>query len=179
METQTRSDSGDTAPDGSTIRFRDRIDEKDISSLCAMTAETGFFSPDEVATVRELAEEALHMGDASGYRFLIIDQTEEDGAAGFACFGPVPCTHGSWHLYWIVVDHDQQGTGYGSALIKAVEKRVTDARGRKLFLETSSCDQYASTREFYHSHGYRPEARLNDYYDEGEDCLTFSKEFSR
>ena len=160
-----------------TCAFRDVLAVEDVRTLCAMTAGTGFFSEAEVGIVEELAWESITDGEESGYCFLLARDGGHapDAPVGFACFGPVPCTLGSWHLYWVVVDQGMQGRGYGRQICREVEHRIRVQGGRKVFLETSSRDQYLSTRGFYEACGYGLESTLVDYYALGEDCLVYTK----
>ncbi|MUM76459.1 GNAT family N-acetyltransferase [Pseudodesulfovibrio sp. F-1] len=159
------------------IVYDDQLAVEDVRALCALTAETRFFSEEEVLIVEELAWAAITGGEESGYHFLLA-RPEADtpvSAAGFACFGPVPCTKGSWDLYWIVVDQAMQGRGLGRRILRECERRMLAMGVRKVFVETSSREQYAPTRSFYESCGYRLESRMMDYYDRGEDCLVYTR----
>ena len=46
-------------------------------------------------------------------------------------------------------------------------------------METSSKDLYSPTREFYLSIGYREVSRITDFYDVGDDRVTYAKTVSR
>lgn len=49
-------------------------------------------------------------------------------------------------------------------------------RGQRLLLvETSGTAQYARTREFYGRCGYAQEARVRDYWTDGDDLVLFWK----
>ena len=37
--------------------------------------------------------------------------------AGWICWGPTPCTLGTYDLYWMAVDPALQGSGIGTALV--------------------------------------------------------------
>lgn len=160
--------------------FLTELVSDDVKTLCNMTAQTGFFSKEEVLIVDELALASISEGEKSGYHFLLVlpENGDRMHPLGFACYGPVPGSIGSWDLYWIVVDRTAQGQGYGKRIITEVESRIRVADGRKIFLETSSREQYSSTRCFYESSGYKLESRLLDYYDIGEDCVIFTKELN-
>lgn len=159
------------------ILFRDTLLVEDVRNLCGITALTGFFTEEEVLIVEELAWSAITDGEESDYSFLLAlpGSGDRKNPVGFACFGRVPSTRGSWDLYWIVVDELLQGHGYGRSILREVEKRINAQGGRKIFLETSSREQYVSTRGFYESNGYLMESTLRDYYDRGEDCLVYTK----
>lgn len=149
---------------------RDRIRE--------LVAAAGNFSDAEIGTAVELVDEALAKGDASGYFFLLLEEdTGERAVRGYACYGPVPLTVGTYDLYWIVVDPASQGKGWGRLLLEAVESRVRGLGGRKLLIETSSQESYAGTIRFYERSGYVLAARIRDFYKVGDDKLVFSKDF--
>ncbi len=146
----------------------------DRESVGKLTAATGFFRPDEVAVAVELVEERLEKGAASGYYFCFADNA--DGSlAGYVCYGPIPCTIGSYDLYWIAVANQLQGRGLGKALMRKAETAAKAGGGRKMYVETSGKAQYRATREFYASCGYEVAARFEDFYDLGDDKLVFLK----
>ena len=139
----------------------------------ALAAATGFFTAEEAAIARELAEERLTRGVASGYHFLLAEEAGE--LLGFACFGPIPCARGAYDLYWIVVRPDRQGGGLGRRLLTAAEARIAAAGGRRVYIDTSSRPQYAPTRAFYRACGFREEALLAGFYDQGDGKAIFCK----
>jgi len=180
---QTKLDcAGTIAPESlqCDVIFLTELVPDDVKTLCNMTAQTGFFSEEEVLIVDELARASISEGEKSGYHFLLVlpENGDRKHPLGFACYGPIPGAIGSWDLYWIVVDRKDQGHGYGKRIATEVENRIRTVGGRKIFLETSSRVQYSSTRCFYESSGYKPETRLLDYYDLGEDCVIFTKELN-
>ncbi len=122
----------------------------------------------------ELFDERLARGDASGYRFVIAD--DRDGRMiGWANFGPISCTLGSFDLYWIVVDPAHQGRGLGRALVREVERRAASDGGRRIYIETSSLPKYDPTRRFYLSCGYTLEATLAEFYAPGDAKQVYAK----
>lgn len=160
-----------------TMEIRKTIHEKDVGIVRSITASTGFFREDEVEVAVELLQEALDCGTDSGYFFLFAEQGGE--TLGFACFGPTPCTLGSWDLYWIVVRNGFRGQGIGKRLLAEAENTVRKAGGRKLFIETSSGETYLPTRKFYIRSGYQEEARIKDFYRDGDDKLIYSQRITR
>lgn len=151
----------------------------DRERVRGLVAAAGNFTATEVETAVELADEALAKGDASGYFFLLLEEgAGERAVRGYACYGPVPLTVGTYDLYWIVVDPAAQGQGYGRRLLEAVEGRIRGLGGRKLLIETSSQESYAGTIRFYERSGYELAARIRDFYKVGDDKLVFSKDFA-
>jgi GNAT superfamily N-acetyltransferase len=154
--------------------FRTQPRAGDVAAIQDIVVSTGFFYPHEVDVAVELVETRLREGEASGYFFVFA----EDGAGrtiGYACYGPVPCTIGSFDLYWIAVHQDCRGGGLGRSLLKEVESRVALARGRRIYIETSSRPMYEPTRSFYRRCGYAEEARMVDFYDDGDDKIIYSR----
>ncbi len=94
---------------------------------------------------------------------------------GYTCFGPVPMTRNRFDLYWIAVMKSCQGTGIGRQLMHRTETRIQIMAGERIYVETSSRDDYAATHRFYHACQYRQEAVLQDYYAPGDDKVIYMK----
>jgi D-alanine-D-alanine ligase len=155
------------------VAFRDEVTEADKRSVRDIVESTGFFRADEVKVAVELVDERLAKGVASGYHFLFA---EVDGrTVGYACFGPIACTVHSYDEFWIAVHRDYRGLGVGRRLQEMTERRVAQLGGKRIYIETSSRDQYEPTRAFYRACGYRVEAVLNDFYDSGDGKVVLLK----
>jgi ribosomal protein S18 acetylase RimI-like enzyme len=98
---------------------------------------------------------------------------------GYVCYGPTPCTIGTWDLYWIAVTPKAQSRRVGTRLIQEVERRLALKDARLVIIETSSLPQYAATRAFYERRGYDVVARVPDFYAPGDDRLIFAKRIHR
>lgn len=154
------------------VRLRDLLPE-DRDPLRDLLHGTGEFAPEEATVASDLIDERL-AGDTD-YRFVIAE--DGDGLAGYACYGPVPMTDGSWDLYWIVVAPGRRGAGIGAELLRAAEEAVISGGGRMLIIETASKASYAETRTFYEARGYAETARVPDFYSVGDDKVIYRKVF--
>lgn len=154
--------------------FRDTLAAGDPAAIRALVADTGFFRPDEVEVAVEVVEEAMAKGQAaSGYFFLMAD--DADGLAGYANWGPIPCSRYGQCLYWLAVAPGRQRRGLGRRLLAEAERRAAAAGGRTLYLDTSGMARYAPTRAFYERCGYGEVARIKDFYIPGDDKVTYAK----
>ena len=135
----------------------------------------GLFRPDEIPVALEVFDEAVHAGPrAEPYSALGADV---DGRlAGWICWGPTPCTLGTYDLYWMAVDPALQGAGIGTALVLEMERRLAgpcpaDRRGDR-----------RSPGLLGHPRGStRPGAigrrrPFADFYAPGDDQVVFVKE---
>lgn len=154
--------------------WREDVIASDAAAVRRLIHDTGFFRPDEVDVAVELVEERLAKGDASGYRFLMLDESASS-LAGYVCYGPIACTVGAFDLYWIAVSPSHQGRGLGRALLTAAEERIRSDGGRRVYIETSSQPKYEPTRRFYDACGYTIDATLRDFYAPGDDKLIFCR----
>lgn len=59
--------------------------------------------------------------------------------------------------------------------MKACEDAIAAQGGKIVYIETSARDQYLPTREFYVKRDYFIEAILNDFYDDGDGKVIYSK----
>jgi GNAT superfamily N-acetyltransferase len=156
-----------------TVRLRDEVKRTDPAVVREIVASTGFFHSFEIDVAVELVEDRLARGEASDYHFVFVDI--EGRTLGYACFGPIACTQGSFDLYWIAVHDSLRGRGLGRKLLEAAETRVAGMDGNRVYIETSSRPLYEPTRIFYEKCGYAQEARLADFYAPGDDKIIFSR----
>jgi D-alanine-D-alanine ligase len=145
----------------------------DVESIKGLVESSTFFCSEELQIAVELVQERLAKGICSGYHFLFSEQA--GAVIGYACFGPIPGTRDSHDLYWIAVKNDQRGFGLGKVILKRVEQKVTTLGGKKIYVETSSRNQYKPTQAFYTKCGYKKEAVFKDFYSPGDDKIVYVK----
>jgi ribosomal protein S18 acetylase RimI-like enzyme len=138
-----------------------------------MLAATQFFRPAELAVAREVFDEALADGPQTDYQSFVAQHDSE--VAGWICFGPTPCTQGTFDIYWIVVAPASQRTGIGSALVDFAVEQIKNQNSRLVVVDTSGSERYAATRQFYEKKGFQPAARIKDFYATGDDKVIYVK----
>jgi D-alanine-D-alanine ligase len=137
-----------------------------------ITRAVGLFRQDEILVALEVFDEAVRGGSGNTYSTL---GAEVDGLlAGWICWGPTPCTLGTYDLYWMAVDPRIQGTGVGTALLGEMERRL-QGLARLIMIETTGRPDYTGTRAFYQARGYSPVATIPDFYAPGDDQVVFVK----
>ncbi|MBU0673995.1 MAG: GNAT family N-acetyltransferase [Proteobacteria bacterium] len=155
------------------LASRQEVVPADIERIGKLVEITGFFHTEEVEVAKELVEERLNKGDASGYHFLLLEHYGR--LVGYTCFGLIPCTSSSFDLYWIVVHPDYQGRGIGQQLMKDTERKIRAMGGKRIYVDTSQKPQYASTRSFYERCSYLQETLLEDFYAPGDGKVIYCK----
>jgi len=146
----------------------------DTDCLVALADATGLFKPIEIVALREVLDDFHAIHHADNHYAILVE--ENDAVLGFAYYGFVPMTEGTWQLWWIAVRKDQQGKGVGSRLLRHVEDDIrTKRHGRLLFVETGSVPHYELTRQFYRKLGYEQHALLKDFYADGDSMIVFRK----
>ena len=68
-----------------------------------------------------------------------------------------------------------QRSGTGSVLLNAVEDHLRTLHQRILLVDTSSTEDFEMARGFYIRNGYDEEARIRDFWAEGDDKVVFRK----
>jgi GNAT superfamily N-acetyltransferase len=130
------------------------------------------FREDEIPVALEVFDAAVRLDSDGSYTVL---GAEQDGRlCGWICWGPTPCTLGTYDLYWMAVDPAVQGTGLGTALLSEMERRLAGI-ARLIVIETAGRPDYEPTRAFYQSRGYDPVSRIPDFYAPGDDQVVFVK----
>jgi D-alanine-D-alanine ligase len=130
------------------------------------------FREDEIPVALEVFDAAVHSDPDGSYHVL---GAELDGRlVGWICWGPTPCTLGTYDLYWMAVDPAVQGSGVGTALLTEMERRLSGL-ARLIVVETAGRPDYAATRAFYQARGYAAVSTIPDFYAPGDDQVVFVK----
>lgn len=155
------------------LRWLEAADIPAIEAL--LLANRDVFSDEECSTAVEMIHESIADADVEDrYQFLVA---ERDGVvAGYACFGTIPFTKGTFDLYFIAVDPGRHKSGVGKKLLQACEDEIVRQGGHLVVVETSSRDEYEKTRRFYEkTMHYETAARIKDFYSIGDDKVMYVK----
>ena len=156
------------------MQWRYRVQAGDRDAVRGLVSATGFFSGAEVDVAVELVEDALAHGDASEYRFVLVDGPGGQ-LQGYTCYGPITPQGSEYDLYWIAVAPEVQRSGIGRALVAETERLSREAGAAAMFVDTSGRVQYAPTREFYARMGYRVHEVVRDFYAPEDDKVIYRK----
>jgi ribosomal protein S18 acetylase RimI-like enzyme len=148
----------------------------DKSKVMAILRDTPEFKPVEVDVAGELIDAFIDGGTSSGY--FLLAGTVDSAVVGYICYGPTPLTTGTWDIYWMAVSQRSQRHGVGRALLNAAESDIENARGRLILIETSSKPGYEKAQRFYAKQGYELISRIADFYEPGDDKLTYLRRTS-
>lgn len=151
------------------------VTDTDKPAVLQVAESCSLFQPEELGELDGMID-AFLSGALEGHQWLALHEAHQIKAAAY--YAPETFADGVWNLYFIGVLANQQGKGHGSAILKHVEQELTNEGQRILIIETSGLDGFELTRKFYDQHGYTVEARIRDYYQEGEDKVVFWKKLS-
>ena len=158
---------------GTTVSLQLRqLASADRDRIEAITRSVGLFREDEILVALEVFDEAT--GGRAGNTYSALGVDSDHRLAGWICWGPTPCTLGTYDLYWMAVDPELQGTGLGTALLREMERRL-EGTARLIVIETAGRPEYGSTRRFYKARGYSPVSTIPDFYAPGDDQVVFVK----
>jgi N-acetylglutamate synthase-like GNAT family acetyltransferase len=142
---------------------------KDIPSLQSVIDETGLFPSEMLPDMIE----GFFSGDEHQSLWLTCEKDEE--IIGFCYAIPEQLTNGTWNMLAIAVHPLKQGGGVGSTIVKHLESALHQRGHRVLIAETSGTDVFSTTRAFYRKNHYTEEARIRDFWAEGDDKIVFWK----
>jgi ribosomal protein S18 acetylase RimI-like enzyme len=146
---------------------------EDRDAIFQLLTDTGVFRPEEIEVALELVDAAIEKPEQRDYVFTVA---EDDGAVvGYACWGPTPCTRGTWDLYWMAASPSHQGKGLARKLLTRAEEDMASRGCRLCIIETSSLPQYEAARRFYLKHGYLETARIPDFYGPGDARIIYTR----
>lgn len=143
------------------------LERGDLDRVATLVDANAMFPPEMLGEMT-----APYFAGDSDHRWLVHD----DGSVDAVCYCAAEAlTDRVWNLLMIAVDPARHGKGLGTALMQAVEQRLMAEGARLIFVDTSGTDAFARTRAFYGMLGYDREARIRDYWADGDDKVTFRK----
>jgi GNAT superfamily N-acetyltransferase len=148
-----------------TAADRDRLEE--------ITRAVRVFRDDEIPVALEVFDAAV----AGSPDYTALGAVLDGQLVGWICWGPTPCTLGTYDLYWMAVDPAVHSTGVGTALVREMEGRLAGS-ARLIVVETAGRPDYRPTRAFYEARGYRRSAVIRDFYAPGDDQVVYVKTLS-
>lgn len=156
------------------IDRNDSLPGGSLEEYLAAAEGTGAFRPSELDVLQEVLTDAF-ADPSRGYLFL-EERLPGGQLAGFAVFGRAPMTDWAWDLYWIVVERSLQGRGIGRRMLEKLEAIAMAVTGKVILrVETSGRKEYEKQRQFYLAAGFRETGRIRDFYEEGDDLVTYCK----
>ena len=146
----------------------------DYDNVLNITGSSGYFEDTEVELAIHYFNENKEKGDKCEHKFLFADL---DGkTVGYVNYGEASHSGQSYYIHWIAIDNEFRNKGLGKLLLAETERIIKETGAKKIFVETSSKEDYKSTQEFYLRCGYVIEATLKRFYSDTDDQLIFSKE---
>ncbi|MDJ0710022.1 MAG: GNAT family N-acetyltransferase [Woeseiaceae bacterium] len=143
--------------------------DTDLSDLERVLDETGLFPSEMLADMVS----GFLSNDVSHDIWLTCESEGE--AVGFCYAVPEQLTEGTWNMLAIAVLPAVQGSGVGAALVAELESRLQALGQRILIADTSGAAEFERTRGFYRKNGYVEEARIREFWGEGDDKVVFWK----
>ena len=144
----------------------------DTDTIMNIAQAIGLFEGEELEELGGMLSGYFDNSLGEGHSWIVC---EDGGVVGVAYFAPEQYAYGVYNLYFIAVHPQHQGKGNGAAILKYVEKNLTEKGERLLLVETSGLPNFELTRKFYHKQGYEQEARIRDFYKPGDDKIIYCK----
>jgi ribosomal protein S18 acetylase RimI-like enzyme len=154
-----------------TPRLRN-LTSADRARIEEITRAVRRFRDDEIPVALEVFDAAVRSDPHGSYH--VLGAELDARLVGWICWGPTPCTLGTYDLYWMAVDPALQGGGIGTALLTEMERRLSGL-ARLIVVETAGRADYAATRAFYRARGYAPVSTIPDFYAPGDDQVVLVK----
>jgi ribosomal protein S18 acetylase RimI-like enzyme len=156
------------------LTYRSINYEIDYDNVFNITKSSGYFEKTEVELAMKYFNENKEEGDDCEHKFFFAEL--EGKTIGYVNYGPASHSGQSYYIHWIAIDDGYRNKGFGKMLLSKAEEIIGKTGAKKIFVETSSKEEYRSTQQFYLKSGYAIEAVLKKFYADNDDQLIFSKE---
>jgi ribosomal protein S18 acetylase RimI-like enzyme len=143
------------------------------SKLIDIGIAAGMFKADETEELAKVHADYFDGKLPEGHAWLTDIYDGEVRCVAY--YAPTPFADGVWDLLMIAVHPDYQRQGHGNRMLQYIEKILFDKGQRMLIVDTSGTQTYEQARKFYKKNHFEQEARIRDFYQEGEDKVTFRK----
>lgn len=156
---------------------------QDLPAIIAIAASTTMFMSDELDHFRDLLASLFHQQETlpneAGLLVALNGPGDEADIVGAAFFMLEPMAQGIMNLLFIGVAPEARKRGFGRALLDSFGEAVQEHSARLAIIETAGDKLYEPAWRLYEAAGFRQEACIRDYYDDGLDKLIFSQRFAR
>lgn len=142
-----------------------------MPAIVELVVAAGLFTREESALVADLYE--AHFDGPDQGHGSVVGTSDDDRLTAVAYWRSREATDRVYDLTMIAVHPEGQRGGLGTALLDHVEATLRDEGQRLLLVETSSTSAFNGARAFYERRGYAEEARVRDYWAEGDDLVLF------
>ena len=142
---------------------------EDIKSLSLILDSTELFPSEMLPDMIDGFITKTHKED------LWLSCIHEGDVIGFCYAVPEQLTEGTWNMLAIAVHPKCQGVGADRAILNELEISLKNDGQRVLIADTSGLPEFKQTREFYRKNDYTEEARIRDFWAEGDDKVIFWK----
>jgi len=153
-----------------------KLKPADIKAVENILKKIPNFKEQEVSVAMELVNIAAGNPEQTDYNVFVYE--DKGKILGYHCIGKRPLTDAVFDLYWIVTDPEHNNKGIGKSLIQHAEEFALQNNARWLLIETSSTEDYASTRNFYLRNRYSIISEIKDFYSPGDGLIIFGKYFN-
>lgn len=145
----------------------------DTQAVVDLVVAAGMFTTEEAPFIEQMLTGYEAAARDEGHLGVVDDGP--DGLVAVAYYQPKGPADRVWDLTMIAVRPELQGGGRGTALLRHVEEDLRGRGQRLLLVDTSGTAQYDRARDFYGRCGYQQEARVRDYWEDGDDLVVFTK----
>lgn len=157
------------------VRITSGISPQEVETLLDMAGSSGLFSSDEMMAAEDMAWGCAYQDEDNACRFLqaVISTPEGNKPIGFLCFTEIPHWPHNYELFGIAITPEYQRLGIGSALMAEMERMVTTAGGKRIFLETGNGRIFEKPRLFYEANGYVMENRFYRHFIPKDESVVY------
>ncbi len=148
---------------------------QDVPGVIQLAEATGLFPPEGLASLRGMLDEHFASPERGDGSFWVTDHDTADGVAGIAYCEPERMTDRTWNIQFIAIQPGCQRKGRGAALLAHVLDTLRQRQARIVLVDTSGQPSFDYVRSFYRSAGFTEEARIREFYQAGDDKVTFWK----
>ncbi|BAF55695.1 hypothetical protein cgR_2680 [Corynebacterium glutamicum R] len=146
--------------------------DQDLDGIVRLVIHEEMFAPDQADMVTDVLGDKIFDEDVI---FIVAAPSVQDEILGFIFAEPRATADRVWEIVMLVVHSDHAHQGIEVELLQRIETELTDIDQRLIVIDASSNSEFDQIRALYESEGYDCEGRVRDYWEDGDDLLTYRK----
>ena len=146
--------------------------DQDLEGIVRLVIHEEMFAPDQADMVTEVLGGKIFDEDVI---FMVATSTIFNDVFGFIFAEPRATADRVWEIVMLVVHSDHAHQGIETELLRSIETELIDIDQRLIIIDASSNSEFDQIRALYESEGYECEGRVRDYWEDGDDLLTYRK----
>ncbi|MBN2356551.1 hypothetical protein JXO59_10580 [candidate division KSB1 bacterium] len=153
------------------IRIR-KMSKNDLPGIDDLLLQEESGEIDFIGSLREKIQ--AYLKNPAQHEYTILICVQDDNILGYACYGAIAGTEGSFRLYDLIIRADCKRPKLAALLLQTIEKKIRSLHGRLLIAEIC---EHTSMAAILLQNQFSLNGRIASYFSNDQDLVFMVKYF--